>query len=147
MQQDVLNEFENRYVYASVGQRFVNYLIDVIVFYFLTFLFSAVLGAVLFASGGISDDSGPSMLLIYLLVLGVFIGYYTLMEGTRGKTVGKMLTKTKVLKTDGTPIGYKDAFLRSLSRIVPIEWLSIFFGNGQMWHDSWTNTMLVKENN
>lgn len=145
-QQNLLNEFsENQYELAGIGQRIVNYLIDVIVFYIVIIIIGAIMGVAFassFAEGG--DDSAGFVGITYLVVFAVFFGYYILLEGGKGKTLGKMVTKTKVVMNDGSPVSHSKAFIRTLCRLVPFEFLSVF-GGGQMWHDKWTDTMVVKD--
>jgi hypothetical protein len=57
--------------------------------------------------------------------------------------LGKLITGTRAIREDGVELNFKDAFLRSLSRLVPFEPFSIWSGNG-IWHDSWTKTMVIK---
>jgi len=72
------------------------------------------------------------------------VSYFTFMEGaTGGKSIGKIITRSKAVKEDGTSITWNDALLRSLSRIVPFEPFSAF--GGQPWHDRWTNTKVVRK--
>jgi uncharacterized RDD family membrane protein YckC len=47
-----------------------------------------------------------------------YIGYYTYLEGSRGQTIGKMITKIKVVREDGKPIDMNQAFTRNILRIV-----------------------------
>jgi uncharacterized RDD family membrane protein YckC len=69
--------------------------------------------------------------------------YYSLCEKLfRGQTLGKLITATCALRTDGEELTFKDALLRSLCRLVPLE---VFSGFGVPWHDAWTNTMVVKK--
>jgi len=136
-QPDLLDDFSNTLEYASTGQRFINYIIDVIAFYVLIFIFGILLGAT-----GLLQ----SAVLLYLIIFAIMLGYYTVMEGITGKTFGKMLTKTKAVTLHGEPLNLKNAFLRSLCRLVPFEAFSAF-GGGQMWHDKWTDTMVVQNKN
>jgi uncharacterized RDD family membrane protein YckC len=86
------------------------------------------------------------VMLLYLVSFGVIFAYYTFLEGSsKGKTIGKMITKTKVIREDGEPMTFGKAFLRTLCRLVPFEFISAFFAGGQMWHDSWTGTRVVKD--
>lgn len=150
---NVLNEFnEPSYEQASMGQRLANYLIDLIIFYAALFIFGLVFGVSIAASnpdGFTSEENAAAALgglgMIYLAFFGVFFGYYTFLEGSKGKTLGKMITKTKVIRDDGEPMSFGKSFLRTLCRLVPFEILSVFFGNGKMWHDSWTGTTVVKD--
>ncbi|WP_436923180.1 RDD family protein [Halosimplex amylolyticum] len=44
--------------------------------------------------------------------------YFTLMEGAFGRTVGKLLFGLVVVRTDGSAIGYREAFVRTALRAV-----------------------------
>lgn len=155
-QPDLLVEEYNdlhQFVYASQGQRFLNWLIDNLVMRFgLSYLTGMGIGLLLgiiapdflekiaISEGRMSGD---------LLLLGVIIGYlnyivyYTLCEKLfRGYTLGKIITGTRAIRQDGEELAFKNALLRSLSRCVPFE---IFSGFSTLtWHDSWTDTMVVK---
>ncbi len=144
---NLLNEFtEPTLEYASAGQRFLNYLIDMIAFYLILSLVGVFIG-IYYASNGetLNDESGGFIAFTYLISFITFFAYYTLFEGTNGKSLGKFITKTRVVRDDGEPMTYGKAFMRTLCRIVPFEVFSAFFGL-KMWHDSWTNTMVVKNN-
>jgi uncharacterized RDD family membrane protein YckC len=70
--------------------------------------------------------------------------YYSICEKAfKGYTLGKLITGTRAIRDDGEELTFKDAFLRSLSRLVPFEALSIWFGSG-LWHDTWTKTKVIK---
>lgn len=136
MQPDLLNDIQQEIYHepASIGIRFANYIIDLVIFYIL----SIVVGLLL-ANSLPSAGIGISYVITYLL----FIIYYTLMEGaTQGKTVGKLVTGTIAIRNDGAPFTFYDAMVRSFCRIVPFEPLSAFGGNP--WHDKWTNTKVIK---
>ncbi|MBK6634385.1 MAG: hypothetical protein IPG38_08770 [Chitinophagaceae bacterium] len=53
-----------------------------------------------------------------------------------------MVTGTRAIRQDGNELTFKDALLRSLCRLVPFEVFSGF--NILTWHDSWTETMVIK---
>lgn len=63
-------------------------------------------------------------------------------EGLFGITLGKLLTGTKVVGRNGSPISLKQAFLRSLIRLIPFNWISVFTKKG-LWIDRWSNTQVV----
>jgi uncharacterized RDD family membrane protein YckC len=80
----------------------------------------------------------------------VGIGYYIVLEGHFGYTIGKYLLGLRVLKTDGTKIGYKESFLRNLSKyinnliIIDTLIMLIFFNKEkQRGFDKIANTMVV----
>lgn len=144
---NVLQEFnEPIYEYASVGQRIANYLIDLVAFYLLVSLAGIFIGLYYVSTGeALNQESGGFVAVTYLVSFALFFIYYTLFEGSKGKTLGKLITKTRVVREDGEPMTYGKAFVRTLSRLVPFEAFSVFFGI-KMWHDSWTKTMVVKNN-
>lgn len=145
-QTNILQDFnEPEYEFASTGQRFLNYIIDLIAFYLLITIIFVIIG-VFYASSGetLEEESGGFIAVTYLISFTVLFVYYTLLEGSKGKTLGKLITKTKVVREDGEPMTYGKAFMRTLCRIIPFEFISAFTGT-KMWHDSWTNTMTVKD--
>ncbi len=136
MQPDLLNDIHHE-IYkepASVGSRFANYIIDLVIFYVLS-----IATGLIFANFLSSAGMGALYVITYLL----FLIYYTLMEGaTQGKTVGKMITGTVAVRNDGEPFTFYDSMVRSLCRLIPFEPLSAFGGNP--WHDKWTNTRVIR---
>ncbi len=65
---------------------------------------------------------------------------------TKGRTVGKYITGSKVISTDGTQPTFQDYFIRNISRFVPFDAFS-FLGEGNGWHDSWSDTRVVNIKN
>lgn len=122
-------------VRATKGQRFLNYIIDLTVYFIIMFVFGLVWAL---AVGDISD--GLNLLISY----GILFGYYTLLEGATGKTVGKMLTKTKVVRADNSAPGFSSAAIRALCRFIPFEQFSFLGEQARGWHDSITKTYVVK---
>jgi uncharacterized RDD family membrane protein YckC len=60
------------------------------------------------------------LIILYILAcmagaLGVIILYFPILEGRFGQTPGKLWLRLRVLREDGLPIHYKEAFLRRLS--------------------------------
>jgi uncharacterized RDD family membrane protein YckC len=148
-QTNVLHEFhEPVFELATMGQRLMNFLIDVVSFYVLMMVLGFFIGfaAIAFVQDDYGSGSGGLIQLLFLFMyFGTIVLYYTLLEGSKGKTLGKLITKTKAVQIDGSPLGYKKAFLRSICRFVPLEFISIFFSK-MMWHDQWTYTIVVKDN-
>lgn len=46
------------------------------------------------------------------------LAYYIIMEATQGATLGKMALHMRVVKEDGSSIGWSESFIRNLLRIV-----------------------------
>jgi uncharacterized RDD family membrane protein YckC len=80
----------------------------------------------------------------------VILGYYFVIEGHFGRTPGKYIMGLRVLKTDGTKIGYKEAILRNLSKynnvliVIDVLIMLIFFNREkQRGSDRIADTMVV----
>jgi uncharacterized RDD family membrane protein YckC len=146
-QQDLLQHLEEEIYFerASTGARFLNYIIDLICFYILLFVTSFVIGILTYTEEGTNafGEESSGLALVYMMTFILYLGYYIILEKfAKGRTIGKLITGTRVVKTDGTAITLQDAFLRTLSRFVPFEPFSALTGNP--WYDSWTSTQVVK---
>jgi uncharacterized RDD family membrane protein YckC len=139
-------EIDNHYDIATKSQRLIHYLIDVVIIVLIMFAVITLLNFTPLAYDYL-DKSDESDLKTRLIVLIILLLYYTITELTFKKTFGKMLTQTHVIRKDGMPLTFKNCLLRSLSRIVPFEAISVFVNNGVMWHDNWTDTYVVKDRN
>jgi uncharacterized RDD family membrane protein YckC len=141
-----------QYQEASTGQRFLNLLIDSVVMNFgLSFLTGGIVGYLLgtlfpdFAMSLFGDEESSGAFW-FGIILAYFndIVYYTFCEKVfKGYTLGKLITGTRAVRTDGSDLTLKNAFLRTVCRLVPFEPFSIWFGDG-LWHDRWTKTMVIK---
>ena len=71
--------------------------------------------------------------------------YYVIMEYKFGKTIGKFITKTKVVSKDGKPLSIGQCIGRLFCRIIPFERFSGLFSDGVFWHDSIPGTLIVED--
>jgi hypothetical protein len=77
------------------------------------------------------------------------MAYFTYFHGMKGRTPGKMMLGLQVLSTDGTPITFGIAFLRSVGYLVSSALLNIGFiwaafdGKKQGWHDKIAGTVVI----
>lgn len=128
---------------ASSGLRFANYLIDSIV--------KTIIDQVLFFPLGISefDESalaGQEMEALFLRLLVSVITtflYLGVMEGSTGRTIGKMITGTIVVNRDGNRISWGQAMGRTACRLIPFEAFSFLGSRAIGWHDSIPGTYVV----
>jgi len=79
-----------------------------------------------------------------LIHLIVFVAYYTISEFYFQKTIGKYATGTVVIDINGSKPDQKTIFLRSISRLIPLEPLSCIGLYSRGWHDILTQTFVVK---
>ncbi len=116
------------------GTRFLNFLIDFIIWLIIAAILTMPLGA----------NNGSQMLLGYVIMFVTFIGYYGIMEAKFQKTVGKFITKTKVVKLNGEKPENGDIITRTFCRLIPFDRLSfLFVKNG--FHDSLSKTKVIKD--
>jgi uncharacterized RDD family membrane protein YckC len=109
--------------YIGVAIRFVAILIDYIIIGVISgilaipLLIAAI--AVNVANGYVSAVSSGPIVALSVAVLVVWFLYFTLLEGHYGQTVGKMALSIKVVReTDGAPIDYGEAAVRTVLRII-----------------------------
>jgi uncharacterized RDD family membrane protein YckC len=139
----------HEYVYASTGQRFLNFLIDnLLMRYGVNYLTGYAIGLVIALSypeflSNIGTNSLSFFLLAYLISIINYCIYYIICEKLfNGYTLGKIITGTKAIREDGNPLTLKDAFIRTICRLVPFEAFSGF--KTRPWHDEWSKTMVIK---
>ncbi|WP_298901643.1 RDD family protein [uncultured Psychroserpens sp.] len=110
--------------------RFANYIIDMLIVYMLFIIFTLF-----------ENDYG----LYYFVFNGIMFSYYFLFEVTTSQTIGKIITKTEVVRKDGSKASFIKILIRSISRLIPVDWLSYMFGNDIGMHDLFSNTVLKKK--
>ena len=137
-QQDLLSDLAVNLQQANAGKRFANYLINLVVFYIVAIFFYVILvreEVLTFGMNPLLDR------LLTLICYGVFMGIY---EGIfRGRTLGKLITRTRAVNEDGSTISFQTGLLRGFSRAVPFEAFSAFGEPSYPWHDKWTRTYVI----
>ncbi len=94
-----------------------------------------------YISTGTPGNSGSFQILLFLVSYILYVFFCTFSEGaSRGRSVGKLVTRTKVVKEDESEI----SLIRSLCRLVPFEAFSAF--GGYPWHDRWSHTKVIRIN-
>jgi uncharacterized RDD family membrane protein YckC len=126
---------------ATKGQRFANYIIDLISFYIIYFMFTGILLIISPAfNHWVSNSSELSQRFVGILS---YISYCFLIESiTGGRSIGKLITGTKVIMIDGSKPKVGNFFVRNIIRgIILVDQLSFFGENGL--HDSWSETRVI----
>lgn len=109
------------FIPASVGERMLGYLIDMIVklsyiisiYYLLKYLGMLDL---------INKFETWSQMAIFLVIYSPVVFYSLVSESLmEGRTLGKMLVKTRVVKIDGYQASFSDYFTRWIFRLVDID--------------------------
>lgn len=139
------------YCYAYSWWRLLEWVIDIVVFYALTFV-----GAIIYYMANPSqldaaDDVGDGI--ATLIGLAIWMVYYFICEAfCNGRTLGKWITGLKVVDLDGNKPKIGRIAIRTLARLIPFDYLS-FFGTDKwsseenldgFWHDSLSKTYVVR---
>lgn len=134
---------------ATKGKRFANFVIDRILFYGIF----AVLGIVLSLLAEILGSEtlysylegleSINPLLDMLITALTYLVYYFILEGLTQRTIGKLITQSKVVLENGEKPGADVIILRSLARIIPFEPFSFLGSKPLGWHDTMTKTYVV----
>lgn len=114
--------------------RLFNFLIDSVLFFLIVLIISFLM------KNYIERDN-----LKWLMIIFYYL-YYFIFELAFGQTIGKMITKTKIIdiETQSHPKVFK-IFIRTLSRLIPIDFISyLFIVNG--FHDILSQTKTIKIN-
>lgn len=142
---DEIREFE----VADKGIRFVNFFIDRIVVTIFMFGVGMVLALFYISAGNEEallayEESISIRIMEYILGAIATVGYYVVCEYYfKGKTIGKLLTKTRAVTLDNKRMDLGTAMKRSLSRIVPFEPFSFLGTFPTGWHDKWSDTKVI----
>ncbi|MES2430818.1 MAG: RDD family protein [Bacteroidota bacterium] len=137
---------EENLIRADTGKRFLNYIIDLLVFYALFFILGICIAFISpSVIENIDDSPGFNLAdrLFSLLLYGVYMG---VIEGLlKGKSVGKFITKTRAVNMDGSRISWEKALARGFSKAVPFCAFSALGSPCNPWQDRWTSTMVIDE--
>jgi len=130
---------------ASQGQRFANYVIDFICTMIFVVVFSFILGIVLalVAPSSLYIFEQENKLLEYAIGFVAGTIYYATLEGISGQSIGKVLTRTKVVTETGEKPDFGTILLRTVCRYIPFEAFSFLGSDAIGWHDSISKTRVV----
>ncbi|GGW60953.1 putative RDD family membrane protein YckC [Winogradskyella epiphytica] len=131
---------------ASIGDRMLGYLIDSVVI--MLYSICAILLLM-----QLNLDLGDAWAIYLLVTLPAFLYYVLLETFWNGKTVGKMIMKTRVVKLDGSTPSFANYFVRWILRIVDVALTSgsvaaitiLIKGNGQRLGDIAAGTTVISE--
>jgi len=149
---EVLNYTEFRVtneMLASKSKRFANYFIDRITFYlfFIVIVFITAIIAELLGSESVLqvlyDLENLNPLLDTLITWIIFVVFYFILESISQRTIGKLITQTKVVLENGEKPTPETIIIRSLCRIIPFEPFSFLGELPKGWHDTLSKTYVV----
>ena len=121
--------------------RLINFVIDTVVWLSLYLLIAYVLDnyVVRFNSYVVNY--------IYSISLGLilYLAYYALLEFYFHRTLGKFLTRTKVVNIDGSELTFSTIFKRTIARLIPIDIFYYLFSKRGL-HDRLSKTLIIRTN-
>ncbi len=125
----------------KTSTRFINFLIDMLAISIIAIIVIIILKNYLpsFKEYSVQNNRLITFILYFL--------YYFIFELLASTTIGKLITKTKVvdIKSLNRPSVIK-ILVRTLSRFIPLEGLSILLNDKkQIWHDQISGTTIIKK--
>ena len=130
---------------ATKGIRFANMLVDTLLIGIpVSFLANFILFGEAITTGP-SQLSLDNQLKTYALNMAIYMVYYIVMEHNFGKTIGKMMTNTRVVTHSGGKPTFGQIVGRSFARYIPFEAFSFLGDTGIGWHDSLTGTYVITD--
>jgi uncharacterized RDD family membrane protein YckC len=125
---------------AGQGARFANFVID----YLAQLAIGFVVGVLIMVIGG--QEGADFIEQIPGLFIGtpIFLVYYFVFEATTSRTLGKLITGTKVVNQDGRTPTLGQIAGRTFCRLIPFEAFSFLGALPRGWHDSVPKTFVVK---
>lgn len=125
---------------AGQGARLANLIID----YLAQIAISFVLGIVVVVIGGEQGAAFLEKMPGRLIGIPILLAYYFVFEATTSRTLGKLITGTKVVNQDGRTPTIGQIVGRTFCRLIPFEAFSFFGTPPRGWHDSIPKTLVVK---
>ena len=138
--QETSKDTSTKLIIASVGQRIGNIFIDLIALFALSLFIEYLISETDFYHDYMRLDGIKRLIWVILVVF-----YFTILEATTGKTLGKLVTGTKAVSEDGSKLTFGKALGRVLCRFIPFEVFSFFGSKGKPigWHDSIPGTLVI----
>lgn len=142
--------------WAGFFRRAFAFSLDLVVvglYSFLLFYLGYVGYRVGLAAHGLSislSNLKPFVGLVFFAWFWLLVGYFVLLHGIDGRTVGKWLFGLRVVGRDRKPIGYRQAFIRTVAWPFSALWgiglLWILWSREKRaWHDLLAGTWVIRE--
>lgn len=133
------NIHENKMIIlAGKPERLINYAVDTLIISIFSGLFS--LFFIFSNSSAYYLESIQSIIFVVIYIL-----YYFIFEIFSGKTLGKMITKTKVIRRGEGNLSFLKILTRTITRLFFLDMYSYLFGYEIGMHDLLSNTIVVKD--
>lgn len=137
---------------AQKGIRLANLIVDRAIITIIFFAFGVIAALIYNLTNNdfllkiVYKMSEINRFLDILITSFIYFMYTFLIEYfTKGRSIAKYITGSKVICIDGTEPTFNDYLIRNISRIVPFDALSFLGENG--WHDKWSETRVINIKN
>lgn len=124
---------------AATTRRFWTYVIDLVAIWLGLFTLQIAYGV----AYGIHALEALNGMKWWSICIASYVIYYVSFEAISGRTIGKVLTGTRVVTTNGLALSIPTALVRTLCRLLPFEPISFSLGE-TWWHDSLSRTQVVR---
>jgi uncharacterized RDD family membrane protein YckC len=128
---------------ASNSKRFINWIVDSISVSILWFILLPVIVIILRNVGLLDNLKDGETMDLEFTVLPIAFLYYLTFESIFKTTLGKLITKTKIIRLDNEEVNFVDILLRTLCRFIPFEQLSFLAEKPSGWHDKISETRII----
>ncbi|MFT5892270.1 MAG: putative RDD family membrane protein YckC [Dokdonia sp.] len=130
---------------VSAGTRFANRILDILFILVVNILFYILLGviAALGVPSILTFVENENTILIYMVSFMISFCYYTILESLTGRTMAKLITRTKVVAENGEKANFDAIVLRSICRFIPFDAFSFLVEDARGWHDTLSKTRVI----
>lgn len=125
---------------AGIEVRLINYFIDHVCILIIAVLANFLIGHFTKEPGNAYEGNKFSYV-FYTLIFTIV--YYVILEGFTGRTIGKLITGTKLITTDCKKPTVYSVFIRTICRYIPLEPLSFLGDEPTGWHDDLSKTVVI----
>lgn len=125
---------------ANRDLRILNQITDFVAIFVIWIIVSF---ATIFFFGNVTIGFLGFLSIVYIFFPFIFWLYYFLFEYCFCKTIGKFITKTKVVTVNGDRPTLRHVLARTLLRSFPFEYLSYLDSLNGI-HDQWSGTMVIR---
>lgn len=133
-------EKEVKYILAGQLTRLLILIIDVFVYFILVIIFTFIIAFVsIFID--LNLDSNVMGLIVSILT---YLLYYIIFEASFQKTIGKMITNTRVVMDNGDKPSVLTIIARTFYRLIPFDWATYLFNSVGL-HDSLSKTRVISK--
>ncbi|GAB3545607.1 RDD family protein [Spirosoma fluminis] len=114
-------------------------------FFFYVIVLSVFFVAALINPAVIDGMANVKLLVERLVVTLLLVTYYVVFEGWLKKTPGKLITRTKVVTTEGETPTLQQLIGRNLARIIPFDAFTFIRATPVGMHDQLADTLVVDD--